>query len=179
MATKTTPTIGLNILPLSEMRHGAPGFDYHVALDLEENLSASYVAIDTQFSAMSSYETVESGTIMQLGLTLLAVSGSLTGTQGDLTDLSGSFASYVNTHSVTGPQGVTGVTGPGGPQGATGINGVTGLQGVPGVTGVTGPMNYTPGTTGSWTGGSPTSFANALDRIAAAITAGVATGPIA
>ena len=71
-----------------------------------------------------------------------------------------------------------------GPQGGTGETGVTGPAGGPagstGETGITGPAEavYAPGATLNWESPAPTTFTDALDRLAArALTAG-ATGPI-
>ena len=64
--------------------------------------------------------------------------------------------------------------GPTGPRGATGP---TGNDGAAGATGPTGPDAYSPGATGSWGGTAPSTISDALDRIAAAVVAGV-TGPI-
>jgi hypothetical protein len=72
----------------------------------------------------------------------------------------------------TGPSGMDGSTGPSGAVGATGPSGDVGS------TGPTGPDAYAPSTSGDWAGTAPATMSSALDRIAAAISAGL-TGPIA
>lgn len=66
----------------------------------------------------------------------------------------------------------SGAQGPSGPTGPTGAGGATGP------TGPTGPGTFAPGNAAHWTNPDPTTYAGAIDRIAAAMQAGT-TGPIA
>lgn len=65
------------------------------------------------------------------------------------------------------PSGSAGPTGPTGPQGPTGP---TGAQGATGATGAAGSATaYTPAVSADWADPDPTTIAEALDRIAAAV----------
>lgn len=66
-----------------------------------------------------------------------------------------------------------GTTGPTGPTGADST-----VAGPTGPTGPTGPDAYTTSSASFWQTSSPTTFTDAVDRIAAAVVAGT-TGPIA
>lgn len=83
-----------------------------------------------------------------------------------------------------GPTGAAGATGPTGPTGATGPapTGPTGPTGATGATGATGPhaaaQPYAPANDSDWSDPNPTTIAEALERITAAVIAGT-TGPIA
>ena len=87
----------------------------------------------------------------------------------------------------TGPTGAAGSAGAAGAAGAIGATGSTGSAGSPGAagsagavgaTGATGPDAYAPANDLDWVDPNPTTVSGALDRIAAAIAAGL-TGPIA
>ena len=86
------------------------------------------------------------------------------------------WSSLLNINGATGSTGETGETGSTGATGITGSTGTTGETGFTGTTGSTGstgppgPDSYTPSSSSDWAS-PPTTFSEALDRIAAALAA--------
>lgn len=78
----------------------------------------------------------------------------------------------------TGPAGATGTGGGTGAAGTNGFTGATGSTGGTGGTGATGPDVYTATTPANWSGAAPVTTQEAIDRLSAAVVAGL-TGPIA
>jgi collagen type VII alpha len=113
--------------------------------------------------------TGSAGITGQTGNTGAGVTGA-TGPTGDM--------GVTGATGATGSTGDAGATGPTGDAGVTGATGPTGDAGVTGATGPTGPDAYTPAVGADWVDADPTTMASAIDRIAAAISAGL-TGPIA
>ncbi len=79
----------------------------------------------------------------------------------------------------TGPTGPPGPTGPTGPTGADStVPGPTGATGPVGPTGPPGPSSYTPGEPNDWADPDPTTYQEAVDRLAAAVASGSIGVPV-
>jgi len=126
--------------------------------------------------------------IIPAGFDVLTVAGTITASAfvGDGSGLTGviGMTGPTGQTGMTGDTGATGLTGDTGATGDTGITGATGSTGATGPTGqtgstgATGPDSYTPTNGADWTNPDPTTLSGAIDRLAAAVVAGL-TGPIA